>query len=148
MSNLPRLESTESMVDISLLDMMDTDEFLSALRNKTENNWRDLWKETTVMVNQLKAARELLSIGSHLIGNKTTRKILDRLLEVTYILLNAERVYILELDPSGKELIVTHARDEKSIGLRVSSASGIEGAVTFHLIYPDIFNDLAFVFCR
>lgn len=131
--HLPKIGSTESVLDIALLDVMDVEDYLSLVKNKTDSNWKDLWKETCLLVNQLKASRELLSIGSNLIGNKPTRKILDRLVEVTHIMLNAERVAVLELDPSGQDLVVTHSRDEKLIGMRVPSSNGIEGNSPFSL---------------
>eukprot|EP00981_Chlorochromonas_danica_P010607 scaffold3290_cov165-Ochromonas_danica.AAC.50 len=89
------------MVDISMLDVMTVEDFLSLLKNKTENNSKELWKETCVIALQLKAARELLSI--------------------------AERVYILEVDSSGKELVVTHSKDESAMGVKIPVNSGIEG---------------------
>lgn len=125
--HLPKLGATESVVEVSLLDVMDVEDFLHLVKTKTDSNWKELWKETCLVVNQLKAARELLSIGSSLIGNKPTRKILDRLVEVSHIMLNAERVVVMELDPSGNELVVTHSREERLIGLRIPSQSGIEG---------------------
>lgn len=129
MPRLPKIESTESMVDISMLDVMAVEDFLSLLKNKTENNTKELWKETCGIAWQLKAARELLSIGSNLISNRSSKKILDRLIDVTSILLSAERVYILEVDSSGKDLVVTHAKDEAAIGIRIPVTAGIEGDV-------------------
>lgn len=124
---LPKIDLHESTLDVSLLDVMAIEDFLSLLKSKTESNWKDLWKETCIFSKQLKAARELLSIGSSLISNKSTRKILDRLVDVTHILLNADRVTILELDSTGREMIVTHSRDDKLIGLRIPASAGIEG---------------------
>jgi hypothetical protein len=127
--HLPKLGATESVVEVSLLDVMDVDDFLHLVKTKTDSNWKELWKETCLVVNQLKAARELLSIGSSLIGSKPSRKILDRLVEVSHIMLNAERVVIMEIDPTGSELVVTHSREERLIGLRIPSSSGIEGKI-------------------
>lgn len=124
---LPKIESHESNVDVSLLDVMAIEDFLSLLKGKTDGNWKDLWKETCIFTKQLKAARELLSIGSNLISNRSNRKIIDRLLDVTHTLLNAERVIIMEMENGGKELVITYSKDEKALGLRVSSLSGIEG---------------------
>ena len=124
---LPKIETQEASVDVSLLDVMAIEDFLSHLKTKTENNWKDLWKESCVLAEQLKASRELLSIGSNLLSHKSSRKILDRLIEVTRILLGAERVAILELDIQSQELVVTHSLDEKLLGLRTPVSSGIEG---------------------
>jgi hypothetical protein len=123
---LPKLELHETSIDVSLLDVMALEDFLSMLKGKTDANWKELWKETCIFTKQLKASRELLSIGSNLISNRASRKIIDRLLDVTHTLLNAERVIVMELDSTGNELFVTHSKDEKAIGLRVSPISGIE----------------------
>lgn len=124
---LPKIDLHESTLDVSLLDVMAIEDFLSLLKSKTEPNWKDLWKETCIFSKQLKAARELLSIGSNLISNKSSRKILDRLVDVTHTLLSADRVTILELDSTGRELIVTHSRDDKLAGFRIPATAGIEG---------------------
>jgi hypothetical protein len=126
---LPKIESHESSIDVSLLDVMALEDFLNLLKNKTESNYKDLWKETCIFTKQLKAARELLSIGSNLISNRSSRKILDRLLDVSHVLLNAERVVIMEIDQVTKELVVTHSKDEKAIGTKVSPVTGIEGNI-------------------
>jgi hypothetical protein len=130
-TQLPKIESQESSVDISLLDVMAIDDFLSHMKSRTEHNWKDLWKETCVIAEQLKASRELLSIGSNLLSHKSSRSILNRLLDITKVLLDAERVIIMELDTAGHDLIITHALDEKLIGVRSAVASGIEGEVAF-----------------
>ncbi len=126
-AQLPKIESQESSVDITLLDMMGIEDFLTHLKNKTDNNWKDLWRESCTMAEQLKASRELLSIGSNLLGYKSNRTILNRIIEVTRILLSAERVAILEVDESGRELIVTHSLDERLVGVKLPVSSGIEG---------------------
>eukprot|EP00599_Poterioochromonas_sp_BG-1_P011610 CAMPEP_0173155560 /NCGR_PEP_ID=MMETSP1105-20130129/14176_1 /TAXON_ID=2985 /ORGANISM="Ochromonas sp., Strain BG-1" /LENGTH=1172 /DNA_ID=CAMNT_0014072005 /DNA_START=603 /DNA_END=4121 /DNA_ORIENTATION=- len=117
---------------------MAVEDFLSLLKGKTESNWKDLWKETCIFTKQLKAARELLSIGSNLISNRSNRKIIDRLIDVTHTLLNAERVVILEMEGSGKELTVTYCKEEKLLGTRVSALSGIEGDVVARRVCVNI----------
>lgn len=126
---LPRLESGESNVlDISLLDVMAVDDFLNLLKNKTDSNSRELWRELVSIATNLKAARELLSIGSNLFSHRATAQILDRLVDASYMVLNAERVLLMEIDPvTGKELIVTHSRDKNSLGLRIPIEAGVEG---------------------
>lgn len=125
--SLPRVTPNESSVDASLLDVMGLDEYLSLLKNKTENKPAELWKETSQLAMQLKASRELLAIGSSLYSNSASRKILDRLIESIHVILNAERVYLLEIDPSGTELVVTYSKDQEAVGLRISLNIGIEG---------------------
>lgn len=128
---LPKIEPTESNIDMSMLDVMNEQDFLSLLKGKTDGNWKELWKETCLIVQQLKASRELLSIGSGLIGAKSNRKILDRLVSVTRTLLEAERIAILEYEPATSELVVTHAHDESIYNIRLPINSGIEGKAMF-----------------
>ncbi len=108
---------------------MGIEEWLFLLKGKTENNYKEVWKETCILALQLKASRDLLSIGSNLFSNKSNRKILDRLIDSTYVILGAERVYLLEIDQSGKDLVVTHTREDHSLGLRIPITQGIEGKI-------------------
>jgi hypothetical protein len=128
MPNLPKLESSETQVDVSLLDVMGIEDFLSLLKTRTENNSRELLKETSTMAHQLKASRELLSICSSLFSNEVSTKMIDRLQDSAYTILNAERIYIFELDPTGKELVVKRSRDKRAEGLRIPANAGIEGS--------------------
>ncbi len=125
--NLPRIESSETVIDASLLDIMKIDDFLSLLKTRTDNNPKELWKEMVTMTHQLKASRELLSIGSSLISNKANKSIMDRLIESAHVILNAERVYIMEIDPTGSDLVVTYSKDQRAVGLKIPLKSGIEG---------------------
>lgn len=127
-ARLPKIDTPES-IDVSMLDVMPINDFLALLKTKTESNSKELWKETCAIAHQLKAARELLSIGSNLISNRANKKILDRLVEVTSILLSAERVYLLEVDAAGKELIVTHTADPNALGIKIPISEGIEGRI-------------------
>lgn len=103
--------SSDSLIDISLLDVMGIEEWLSLLKGKTESNSKELWKETCLLALQLKASRELLSIGSNLFSNRAGGRVLDRLVDATRVILGAERVYLLEIDPTGKKLVVTHTHE-------------------------------------
>lgn len=129
--SLPKIESNETVVDAALLDVMGIDDFLSLLKSKTENNPRELWKETSTLALQLKASRELLSIGSSLYSSKVNRAILDRLIDSSHVILNAERVYLLEIDPTGTNLVVTYSKEERAIGRKFSLKEGIEGTIYF-----------------
>ena len=69
-------------------DVMGIDDCLSLLKNRTDNNPKELWKEMIIMAHQLKASQELLSIDSSLFSNKRAVVI-----ESAHVILNAERVY-------------------------------------------------------
>jgi len=145
---LPKLDSSETQVDVSLLDVMGIEDFLSLLKTRTENNSRELLKETSTMAHQLKASRELLSICSSLFSNEVSTKMIDRLLDAAYTILNAERIYIFVLDPTGTELVVKRSRDKKAEGLRIPAHTGIEGDVVSKKIcanVPDVTQDPRFI---
>lgn len=145
---LPRIETNDSQLDMSLLDVMGIDDFLSLLKNKTDNSSKELWKETCALALQLKASRELLSIGSNLCSNKTNKSILDRLVESSYVILNADRVYLMELDSCGKNLVVTHSREKNAIGLKISKDIGVEGDVVSRKVcanVPDVSQDARYI---
>eukprot|EP00598_Pedospumella_elongata_P002990 CAMPEP_0184985152 /NCGR_PEP_ID=MMETSP1098-20130426/13956_1 /TAXON_ID=89044 /ORGANISM="Spumella elongata, Strain CCAP 955/1" /LENGTH=1248 /DNA_ID=CAMNT_0027509227 /DNA_START=172 /DNA_END=3918 /DNA_ORIENTATION=+ len=145
--NLPRVESNEAVIDAGLLDVMGIEDYLSLLKNRTDNNPKELWKEMITMAHQLKASRELLSIGSSLFSNKANRAIMDRLVESAHVILNAERVYLMEIDPTGSDLVVTYSKDEKAVGLKTPLRTGIEGDVVSKRIcvnVPDAFQDPRF----
>lgn len=124
----PQTQGHESLIDISLLDVMGIEEWLFLLKGKTENNSKELWKETCLLALQLKASRELLSIGSNLFSNRAGGRVLDRLVEATRVILGAERVYLMEIDPTGKKLVVTHTHENLPKENReIPIGMGIEG---------------------
>ena len=121
-------QSSESLIDIALLDVMGIEEWLFLLKGKTESNSKELWKETCLLALQLKASRELLSIGSNLFSNRAGGRVLDRLVEATRVILGAERVYLLEIDSTGKKLVVTHTHENLPKENReIPISMGIEG---------------------
>eukprot|EP01032_Pedospumella_encystans_P015995 gene15995-18267_t len=72
---------------------------------------------------------------------------MDRLVESAHVILNAERVYLMEIDPTGSDLVVTYSKDEKAIGLKTPLRTGIEGDVVSKRIcvnVPDAFQDPRF----
>lgn len=125
--NLPNVQSAQTDIDTALLDVMGIEDYLSLLKNRTDNNPKELWKEMITMAHQLKASRELLTIGSSLFSNKANRDHLARLTESAHVILNAERVYLMEIDPTGCDLVVTYSRDQQAIGLKIPLRTGIEG---------------------
>lgn len=126
--------SDEASVDINILDY-DVEAFLSRLKKSSDGNSSHLWKDLVKVVYQLKASRELLSIGSHLFSNKTKVNFVDRLIESTHIILNAERVYVFEIDPTGRSLVLTHTKDKNVIGSKIPIEIGIEGNLDFVVVF-------------
>ena len=126
--------STEMYVDISLLDIMGIDEFLSVLKYRTENNQKDTWKEIAAIVSQLKASRELMFVESHLYSSKILKsddpevmiKLIDRLVEAACVIFDVEKVNIYEIEVDTDELILTHSTDKQNVGLRYLIKDGVE----------------------
>ena len=126
-AKLPKIRPNDDTTsDMNTLDF-DVDDFLSRLKKSTENNQPSLWKETCTLAYQLKASRELLTIGSHIFANKSKGNLLDRLIDVASVVLNVERVYLFQMDTSGKNLVITHTKDKQNIGIKIPIEIGIEG---------------------
>ena len=125
---------TEMYVDISLLDIMGIDEFLSVLKYRTENNQKDTWKEIAAIVSQLKASRELMFVESHLYSSKLIKsddpammiKLIDRLVEATRVIFDVERLNVYEIEVDTDELVLTHSTDKQIVGIRYLSKDGLE----------------------
>jgi hypothetical protein len=126
-TKLPKIRpNDDSSLDINMLDF-DAEDFLSRLKKATDNNQPSLWKETCNLAYQLKASRELLTIGSHIFTNKTKGNLLDRIIDVTSGVLHVERAYLFQVDSTGKNLVITHTKDKQNIGIKIPIDIGIEG---------------------
>jgi len=117
------------VVDLSLLDMMGFEEFLVMLKNRTENNNPALWRVSCALAGQLKGSRELLSLGSYLSSNNNNlTKVFDRLIDTAYFLLNAEHVYLLQIDHEQMDhFVITHSRSTAAIGMKINISSVYDG---------------------
>lgn len=125
--SLPRVEPTESVLDAALLDVMSAEDFIALYNRTTDGNPGKASREMNIIIQQLKASRELLAIGSSLYSNKVTKSIIERLIEASHIILGAERMYLLELDTTGTQLVVTYAKEQQAIGQTLPINIGIEG---------------------
>ena len=111
-------------VDVGLLDLMTTDEFLAVLKSRTDSNGAALWRAACTLTTQLKGSRALLSFGGYLTSNNGVGKAFDRLLDTAHFVLNAEHVFLMQLDADGAHLVVTHCRADAAVGVRVPVAQG------------------------
>lgn len=76
-----------------------------------------------------------------------TEKVLQRILEASYALVDAERISLFEVDPHSREIICRLSRDEQMKGLRIPAGSGIVGHVALTgrpLNIPDAYADARF----
>ena len=122
-------KTKNDVVDLSLLDMMGLEEFLVMLKNRTENNNPALWRVSCALAGQLKGSRELLSLGSYLSSNNNNvTKVFDRLIDTAYFLLNAEHVYLLQMDHEQMDhFVITHSRSTAVIGMKINISSVYDG---------------------
>lgn len=112
-------------IDVGLLDLMTTDEFLALLKSRTESSGAALWRASCTLATQLKGSRALLSFGGYLASNEGIGKAFDRLLDTAHFVLNAEHVFLLRVDATDlAEMVVTHCRAEAAVGLRLPLAQG------------------------
>lgn len=102
--------------DVSHLDFMGIEDFISITKEKIGCNDTQMWNAACDLAGQLKEARALLSLASYLSSNDGLMSIIDRLIDTAYLILNAENIYLLQIDPNGGELVVTHSRIEEAVG--------------------------------
>ena len=123
------MKTKSDVVDLSLLDLMGFEEFLVMLKNRTENNNPALWRVSCALASQLKGSRELLSLGSYMSSNnKNVSKAFDRLIDTAYFLLNAEHVYLLQIDHEQMDhFVITHSRSTAVIGMKINISSVYDG---------------------
>lgn len=108
------------MVDVSLLDFFGVEEFYAILKDKTKNNSEALLKVSLELATQLKGSRALLSLASSLSSNDSVTNVLDRLMDTAYLIMNAENVYLMQLDSDGIDMVITHSRTDTALGMKIS----------------------------
>ena len=120
-------------IDVSQINFMGIEEFLSELRDKTEPNDKLMRSASRNLAAQLKESRTLLSLASHLSSNDGDPNTLDRLMDTAYFILNAANVFFFQLEPNGIDMIVIKSRVESAVGMRIA----------IHEIFPGrYFNSL------
>ena len=131
------------MVDFSRFDFMGIEEFLSTLMERTENTDPVLWRASCVLAAQLKGSRALLSLRSYLSSFDGTISDLDRLISTAYFIMNAENLYLLQLDPSGADFVVTHSRADTAIGIKISMDDMSSGTQQYYYFYYYFYHYLS-----
>jgi len=136
--NLTKQPASDAFIDISILDVMGIDEFLSVIKYRTENNQKDTWKEIYSLISHLKASRELMFIETHLFSSRSQeennseslKKIVDRLVDATRVIFDVERVNIFEIDIETDEFVLTSSSEKQGVGIRFAIKDGIESKHT------------------
>ena len=115
---LEAMEKVESgRLDEAHLDVISTDEYA------------ELFRGFSLMVDSLRDEQRILSISSDLSGELKLEVLIERIMEVTAELLNAERSTLFVHDPKRDELVSVYAAGIETREIRIPSTQGIAGAV-------------------
>ena len=115
---LEAMEKVESgKLDEAQLEVISTDEYA------------DLFRGFSLMVDSLRDEQRILSISSDLSGELKLEVLIERIMEVTAELLNAERSTLFVHDPKRDELVSIYAAGIETREIRIPSSQGIAGAV-------------------
>ena len=115
---LDAMEQVESgNLDDAHLDVISTDEYA------------DLFRGFSLMVDSLRDEQRILSISADLAGELQLEVLIERIMEVTAELLNAERSTLFVHDVKTDELVSIYAAGIETREIRIPSSQGIAGAV-------------------
>lgn len=118
-----------------IIDFMGIEEFLAIFLHKTVNDNKRLWKASFTLAMQLKESKALLSLKTYLPSDDGSLSSLDRLIEMAHFLLNVENVYLLQLDPNGIDLVITHAQLDVVVGMKIPAEDLCGKCGSFFFVY-------------
>jgi transcriptional regulator with GAF, ATPase, and Fis domain len=110
-------------VDFASLDNQAVDVFLDSFSSS------DKASVTKHMTKQLKALRSLLAISGQMTTGLMSEATIHTIIEETANIINAEKIFVLDIDHQQGNLVVTHSPDNTCNGIRTSSDTGIEASV-------------------
>ena len=114
-------------VDLSLLDVIGVDDFMSLLRVKQEKNHTATWDAALLLAQQWKVLRGLVSSTTNLLNKQMNAVDFEKIFEIAHKTLNAERIVVLQYDPKDAKLVVVAARGQTIRGARVDVNQSSEG---------------------
>ncbi len=115
---LAAMEKVESgKLDEAELDVISTDEYA------------DLFRGFGLMVDSLRDEQRILAISYDLAGELQLEVLIQRIMEVTAELLNAERSTLFVHDPKTNELVSVYAAGIETVQIRIPANRGVAGAV-------------------
>jgi hypothetical protein len=128
-------------MDVSVLDAMGAEEFISLLKYRTDNNQKELWKEVSSILHNLKSTRDFIHVQSTLFQTRqqennnidSMKKYIERLVDAARVIFDVERVNVLEIDIVTDEFILTYSSEKQNIGLRFLIKDGIECNKPFNI---------------
>lgn len=118
--------------DVAMLDKLDPGEFLRVLRSSVDCYHEDVWELMGQLVSQLKGCRNLLALSSYLTTPLSEQEVLEKILDSGYLLLNADRLSLYEVDHKTMDLVLTHTKDRSITNTRIPIGRGIAGEVALH----------------
>ncbi len=115
---LEAMEKVESgRLDEADLDIISTDEYA------------DLFRGFGLMVDSLRDEQRILAVSYDLAGELQLDVLIQRIMEVTSELLNAERSTLFVHDPKTNELVSVYAAGIETVQIRIPANRGVAGAV-------------------
>ena len=115
---LEAMEKVESgKLDEADLDIISTDEYA------------DLFRGFGLMVDSLRDEQRILAVSYDLAGELQLDVLIQRIMEVTSELLNAERSTLFVHDPKTNELVSVYAAGIETVQIRIPANRGVAGAV-------------------
>jgi hypothetical protein len=106
--------------DLSLLDIIDSDELLTNILSKATNNYNELWRAFTFALKELKKSRTLIQLNNDICQRQKT---LSELSIIAAKILSVEHfsiLKILELSDNGCKFAVKNSLDSSLVGSEFS----------------------------
>lgn len=116
----PRLPKLNNEVDFTILDYQDVDTFLSS------NSGSDKGSITRQMAKQLKSLRGLLTISNQFTTSSRPEESLQKIIRSSKNIVNAEHIFLLQIDHQHGILTVHQSLDHVSDGVQTAIAAGVE----------------------
>jgi GAF domain-containing protein/PAS domain-containing protein len=116
-------------LDLSLLDKLSVDDFMSLIRLRQEKNQTATWDATVTLAQQWKLLRSLLSSSTSLLSKQVDAADFEKLLDLAHSTLNAERIVVLKYDEKEAKLVVVASREQTIKGVKVDINQSSEGEV-------------------
>lgn len=106
------------------------EEYLSTFSTKTYNRSHSTLRAAQAVAAQLEDSMILLSLRSYVSSTFETVDSFQRLVDMAYRIVNAENVYLLEIDVDSKEFVITHSHVTAAVGTRLPLSGLFSGMLT------------------
>lgn len=134
---------TESILDttisLSLLESMSVDEFINIIRSKLSypDNELLIWELFSSIANKYQNLRTLTLTSSSILNRSDSSDSInfDKILDLAYSALSAERVVVLKYLEEGDNLVVVATKDDEIKGLTIpiNTSEGIYLSIDIQL---------------